>query len=413
MDLAAGAVGAARGGSGALAVPTAEPATVLARLVAAEDTGAVAVLCPPTWSERAGDRYLLAAGELAGTPGGPWLVLPTSGSSRSPRAVVRTTGSWDSSHLAFSALTGLDPRDLLWAPGDLSSTLTLFAVRHAVSCSVPVLASGRWRGVAAAGPAAAAATVLHCVPAILPEVLAGRDAGVLPCLRLAVVGGACLTPSLRSALADRDVRVVEYYGAAELSFVALDVDGRGLRPFPGVDVRVDRGPVEVRSPHVARCYLDPSLGGPLRTEDGWATVGDRGRLTPEGTLEVLGRGDRSAGVGGHTVLLADVEAELSDVEGVVELLCAAVPHPRLGQVLAAAVRPLPGTDPRGPLRAAARDRLPAPARPLRYVLVDDLPRTPGGKPDLRGLETLLDRAASRRRPVPDGLRVAATDRPPA
>jgi long-chain acyl-CoA synthetase len=372
-------------------VDTTDPRTALVQLVAAELAGAVPVVCPGSWSPEARARSLRAAEELPTTCAGPWLVLPTSGTTSSPRAVVRTARSWDDSHASFSALTGLGRQDLVWAPGEMSSTLTLFAVRHAVSCAVPVLASGRWRGAAAAGRRAAEATVLHCVPALLPEILAARDQGLLGRLRSAVVGGAALGPSLRTALRDRGVGIVEYYGAAELSFVAADADDRGLRAFPGVDVRVERGLVEVRSDHLAEGYLDPLRGGPLRVHDGWATVGDRGRFTPTGALEILGRGGRTAGVGGHTVLLADVEAELAGVEGVAELLCLAVPHPRLGQVLAAAVRPLPGVDPRDRLRATARRRLPAPARPLRYLLVDDLPRTPGGKPDLRRVSRLFDR----------------------
>ena len=41
------------------------------------------------------------------------------------------------------------------------------------------------------------------------------------------------------------------------------------------------------------------------------------------------------------------------------------------------------------LRAAAREGLPPAARPVRYLLVDDLPRTAGGKVDLQRVAALL------------------------
>jgi hypothetical protein len=48
-----------------------------------------------------------------------------------------------------------------------------------------------------------------------------------------------------------------------------------------------------------------------------------------------------------------------------------------------------GDDLLGRLRSAARSHLPPAARPLRYLLVDDLPRTAAGKPDLGRLTELL------------------------
>jgi len=80
---------------------------------------------------------------------------------------------------------------------------------------------------------------------------------------------------------------------------------------------------------------------------------------------------------------------------VLEVACVGRPDLRLGQRPVAVVRcHLPPAERRGlvgRLRAAARAGLPAPARPARYAVVDDLPRTPAGKPDLGRLaERLAD-----------------------
>jgi acyl-CoA synthetase (AMP-forming)/AMP-acid ligase II len=258
--------------------------------------------------------------------------------------------------------------------------------------------------VAAAGPAAAATTVVQCVPAVLDDVLDGHAAGLLPALRTAVVAGAPSTARLRQRTAAAGLRLVEYYGAAELSFVAIDDDGHGLRPFPGAELAVRDDVVWVRSPYVGNGYLDPGDPGPLRRDqDGWHTVGDRGAVD-DGRLILRGRGGESVSVGGHTVVVGDVESALAGVAGVLELAVVGEPHARLGERVVLAVRAQDGCDPLPALRAAARTALPPAARPVRYVLVGDLPRTAGGKVSRAALRELVTwtgrRTAARRTPGP-------------
>ncbi len=217
-------------------------------------------------------------------------------------------------------------------------------------------------------------------------------AGMLPALRTAVVAGAATPQRLRDRARAAGLRLVEYYGAAELSFVAVDADGTGLRPFPGAEVEVRDGLVHARSPYVAVGYLDPDDAGPLRRDtDGWRTVGDRGRTT-QGRIEVVGRAGDAVTVGGHTVVAADVEAALRDVPGVAEVACVGEPHARLGERVVLAVQAEPGTDPVPALREAARRALPPAARPVRYVVLSELPRTTGGKVARAALREVVTRA---------------------
>lgn len=310
----------------------------------------------------------------------PLLVVLTSGTSGAPRAVVRTLASWTSSHRMVDAAFGLRPDDVIWVPGALSSTLTLFAAHHARTTGRRAVLSGPWHGVEAArAEGADEATVVQAVPPIVVDVLDAVEAGRLTRLRVAVVAGARVPARLHERARTLGVRLVEYYGAAELSFVTIDGD-----PAPGADVglrscgRQDgSGEIWVHSPYTALGYIDGD--GPMHQVDGWATVGDHGRMRPDGTLEVLGRGDAAVTIGGHTVQVADVEAVLSEVPGVAEVVCVGAPHERFGQRLVAVVRPVPGTDPGPALKAAARAGLPPAARPTGWVLVTELPRTPGGK----------------------------------
>jgi acyl-coenzyme A synthetase/AMP-(fatty) acid ligase len=388
-------------GRNARDVPADEPLPTLTALLAAEAAAVVPVLRDPAWpAEVAAGQVRLATGLPADGP--PLMVLPTSGSSATPRLVLRTARSWLDSLAPFTAVTGIGAGDVVWAPGGPSSTLTLFAIWHALALGLPVLAGGRWRGVMAAGPAARTVTAVHCVPAVLADVVAAREAGLLPSLRVAVVAGAALVPGLRRRGEAAGLSVIEYYGATELSFVAVDADGTGLRPFPGVDLDVHAdGTVWVHSPYLALRYLDPASGGPLRRDNsGWCSVGDLGSPRADGALDLRGRGEDAVSVGGHQVLVADVEAVLGAVDGVAEVVCLGEPHARLGERVVVAVRPADGLDPVPAMRLAARTRLPLPARPVRYVVLNELPRTAGGKIARAALREQITRAGRRTRPRP-------------
>jgi long-chain acyl-CoA synthetase len=387
----------ATGGDGPVRpIPGDDPVAAVVGLLAAQLAGAVPVVAADGLADDDRRRLLRSAAAAAEHANGePLLVVVTSGTTGRPRAVVRTAASWQASLPGFDSLldvdTRLGPGGIVWAPGGPASTLTLFALWHALATGRPAIASGRWRA-GAAGAVGQAAEVVHCVPTVLADVLAAREAGSLPALRRAVVAGAAVPPALRARAAAAGVSVAEYYGAAELSFVAADPDGAGLRAFPGAEVAVRAGRIAVRSPYLALGYLPPDTSGPLvREPGGWAGVGDRGSLDDTGRLVVLGRGDAITSVGGHVVALDDVERAHADVPGVAEVVCLAEPDARLGARVLAVVRPAhPAPDPTDAaweqaarlvprLRAAARDRLPGPARPVRYVVRADLPRTPGGK----------------------------------
>jgi acyl-coenzyme A synthetase/AMP-(fatty) acid ligase len=385
-------------------VDVTDPLAAVVDLKAAARTGSVAVVVPPPTSpeavlsmvEQAVDG--LHPSPESSEPG--LIVVVTSGSGGTPRAVVRTVASWADSAVPFSRLTGIGRGDVVWAPGGPTATLTLFALWHADRLGLPAVATGAWRGVAAALPTAREATVVQTVPPLLDDILEAVEQGLLPRLSLAVVSGATISARLADRATASGVRLVEYYGAAELSFVAADPDGVGLRPFPGVQVQVRdpdgvaltdvAGEIWARSRYLSRGYLDPHAGGPLRTDAaGWATVGDRGVLWSDGGLDVVGRGDAAVSVGGHTVIVEDVESVLEAAPGVLEVVCLGVPDGRLGERLVAVVRPELGVDPMPAVRSAARVALASWQRPVEWVVLPTLPRTEGGKPARAALRELL------------------------
>ncbi|TDD98911.1 AMP-binding protein [Jiangella asiatica] len=353
-----------------------DPVDVLSGVIAADLAGAVPLICDPAWRP---DHRRAVLGALPATVDGAaehdlaWAGF-TSGSAGRPRVVVRRRASWTGSYAALSRLTGTTPDDTVLVPGPLVSSLYAFAALHTLAVGATLVLTPGWspRLLHAALPGS---DVVHLVPHALETVArAGRGR-----LRTAVVGGAALPETLRERAAAAGVGAVAYYGAAELSFVAVDADGSGLRPFPEVEIDVRRpGEVWVRSPWIAHGYL--GAAGPLRRDAaGWATVGDLAEpATPGSPLRLRGRGDGTVLTGGATVVPEDVESVLAAVPGVAGVVVVGLPHDGLGAVVAAVVEG-DGVRRRS-LEAAARAGLAPAQRPRRWFAVDELPRTAGGKP---------------------------------
>lgn len=348
---------------------------ILTRVLDCAASGSPFAVLDRSWP--AGLRSTLAGQVAATEVPEAHLVAFSSGSAGRPRGVVRSLASWDAALEPLSGLTGLQERDVVGLPGPLASTLYLYGGWHAAAVGTQVVTADRWphrrRHV----------TVVHLVPGLLPWLLEQHGTGLLPALRLVVTGGDRLGADLRGRCAGAGLGLLEYYGSAETSFVLADPDGAGLAPFPGCRVQLREGRLWVRSAYLCEGYLAGRPGPLTRDGEGFVSVGDRARALPDGRFQVLGR-EGALTVAGHTVQLADLEDAVNRLPGVDEAVVVALPHARFGQVGVAVYRGQ--TAPDG-LRAPAR-ALPAPARPLHWLRLDDLPRTAAGKPDRRAIGDL-------------------------
>jgi long-chain acyl-CoA synthetase len=337
-------------------------------------TGNAFAVLDPTWPH----SFLgMATAQIedavsAGVVGDGDMVVFSSGSTGRPRGIVRTVESWQASVAPFSDISSISAEDTVWLPGPLWSSLFLYGAFHAAAEGAQMTFRG---------DDPARATALHCVPSQLPGVLHRAEAGGLPLVRRVVVAGDHCAVTLRQGCEAAGWQVVEYYGAAELSFVAWRDRSGPFRAFPGVetelrmDTELGQEVLWARSPYLAGGYLGADAEGPLRLDpQGWATVSDLAQVAPGG-LEILGRGDGAVTSGGHTVVVEEVERLLRELPGVDEIAVLGVHHPRLGQVLTAVVV---GSAAEGLLRAAVAG-IPAPSRPRCWLHADSLPRTSGGK----------------------------------
>ncbi len=221
----------------------------------------------------------------------------------------RTTGSWVSSFAAVTDLSGIGPGARVWVPGAPAGSMNVFARVHAA-----------WAGAEVVS-AAEGATHAVLTPASLADLLPSVRPGLT-----VVVAGDALAPATAERAVAAGLEVHHYYGAAELSFVAWGHDAATLRPFPGVEVDVRDGEIWVRSPYLAEGCADP---------DGWATVGDRGRV---GRLRLVVHGRPDAvTTGGATVRLGEVGGGAASARHG-EVVVLGVPHPTLASARGGAHR---------------------------------------------------------------------------
>ena len=164
--------------------------------------------------------------------------------------------------------------------------------------------------------------------------------------------------------------------------VVLDDDGNEVTPGSGV-----RGIIAKRG-HVPVGYYkdEKKTAETFRTINGvrYAIPGDYATVEEDGTVTMLGRGSVSINTGGEKVYPEEVEAALKGHPDVFDALVVGVPDPRFGQHVAAVVAPRKGTRPTlADLDAFVRKAIAGYKVPRSLWLVDEVKRSPAGKPDYK------------------------------
>jgi fatty-acyl-CoA synthase len=230
----------------------------------------------------------------------------------------------------------------------------------------------------------------------------------LSSLRLLATGGAILSASLKREFLERlpRLRIRDVLGSSESGAQAVRFSGAGepattgdFAPSPGnVVLSEDLSRVlEPGSPEVgwlarAGCGPQGYLGDPEKSARAFPVVagvryavpGDRARHAAGGSLELLGRDSVTINSGGEKVFAEEVEHALKHHPAVFDAVVVGTPHARWGQQVTAVVRRRAGQSVSAEeLRETAGRHLAAFKLPRAFVFVDELVRSPSGKPDYR------------------------------
>jgi acyl-CoA synthetase (AMP-forming)/AMP-acid ligase II len=164
--------------------------------------------------------------------------------------------------------------------------------------------------------------------------------------------------------------------------VVLDEDGNEVKPGSGV-----RGFIAKKGNIPVGYYKDEKkTAETFRTINGvrYAIPGDYAQVEEDGTVTMLGRGSVSINSGGEKIYPEEVEAALKGHPDVFDALVVGVPDPRYGQHVAAVVQARPGCRPSlSELDSFVRSEIAGYKVPRSLWLVDEVKRSPAGKPDYR------------------------------
>lgn len=317
----------------------------------------------------------------------------TSGTTGVPKGVWSGLLSPDSARALWD-----EERDL-WGFAADDVNLVLSPLYHSAPLRFALgtlLAGGRIVVPGAFDPAAVTAaiererpTTMFCVPTHLQRLFAWWDEHGTPDLtsfRLVAHAGAPCPVEVKHRLiaAFPPGSTWEFYGSTEGQFTAcrseewLERPGTVGRARPGRSMSVDPdGTLWCTVPDFARFTY---FGAPEKTAAAWRgsafTVGDHGRIDPDGYVHLDGRREDLIISGGVNVYPTEVEQVLGQCPGVVEVAVYGVPDAEWGQRVCAAVV---GDVAEETLAGFAREHLAPPKRPKTWVFTEALPRTLTGK----------------------------------
>ena len=163
----------------------------------------------------------------------------------------------------------------------------------------------------------------------------------------------------------------------------MDQEGKLLPPG-------HEGEIVIRGEHVMAGYAnDPSMHE-TAFAGGWFCTGDRGHIDEDGYVFLTGRIKEIINRGGEKVAPREVEEALLAHSTVAQAVVFGIPHPRLGEEVAAAVVLREnGAATERDIRAFALSRLADFKVPSRVVFVDQIPTGPSGKIQRVGLHEAL------------------------
>jgi acyl-CoA synthetase (AMP-forming)/AMP-acid ligase II/thioesterase domain-containing protein len=221
----------------------------------------------------------------------------------------------------------------------------------------------------------------------------------MPCrLRFVRSIGAPLPPALIASLESTlNAPVIEGYGLTEVGAVTSNPLPPGRRKpgsvgvVTGAEVAIfdksgqpvqsgSEGEIRIRGAAVTDGYWNDPDANADSFSNGWLRTGDLGRFDEDSYLYVTGRVKEVVNRGGEKIMPQEIDVALAAHPAVLEAAGFGVPHPTLGEDIAAAVVLRAGVSvTEHDLREFAADRVAAFKVPRRIVFVECIPKGATGK----------------------------------
>jgi non-ribosomal peptide synthetase-like protein len=354
------------------------------------------------------------------TPDHPAYLIYTSGSTGTPKGIVISHRNICHYLRSGNALYGLAESDVMFQSASVAFDLSMeeiwvpYLVGATLWVATPeVLAE---TDKLADVIDAAGVTAIDTVPTLLG--MFSRD---IPSLRLILLGGEALQPSVVQKWAKPGRRLFNTYGPTEATVVATACEVKAGEPvtiggpIPNYSCYVvtedlqlcavgQQGELLIGGPGVAQGYLqrpeltaEKFIANPFES-DGTDPVlyrsGDAVSLDPAGNIVFHGRIDDQVKIRGFRVELGEIEVKLDELPGVAQA-AVVLRHDDGLDRLVAFILPEEGSGiDRMQVRVALAERLPSYMVPSRFELVETLPRLSSGKIDRKTLKAMPLAAAN-------------------
>jgi oxalate---CoA ligase len=352
-------------------------------------------------------------------PDAPAFILHTSGTTVAPNLVPFSHRNVLASANRIRTWFGLTPQDrcLNVSPVYYSHALTttvfppLLTGGSIAFPSNPLNANlSEWLGALrptwySAGP------TLHL--AVAEKAQLHPDIRAMHCLRFVSSAGARITGQVRDDLQNAlGIPVLEHYGSSETAQISSNMPPPGPSkpgtcgiPWPDSIKIVDsdgrevpqgeQGEILVIRRDVMSGYLNAPELNRLAFVDGWYRTGDIGSLDEQGFLSLHARKREMISRGAEKIAPVEIDHALMRHPDVAEAAAYGVPHPRLGEDVAAAVVLRPGSKVTGPeLREFLGAQLAPFKIPRRISIVTGLPKGITGKVQRTRLKEFVSNASA-------------------
>lgn len=344
-------------------------------------------------------------------------ILLTSGTAARPKMVPLTHRNVCLSAYNAGRVLSLTSHDrllnalpLFHAHGLISGLLTALAAGSSVICTEGFDAQSFLGWMRDLQP-----TWYTAVPTIHRALLTAAEADPdrfrSSTLRVIRSASASLAPAILEGLeALFGVPVLETYGMTEAAsqiaanpFELRKIGSVGRAAGPEIAImdatgrmcaRGEQGEIMLRGPNMSRGYYNDEAATQAAFRKGWFRTGDLGYLDADGYLFIVGRIKDVINRGGQKVSPLEVEEVLLSHPAVLEAGVFAIPHPKLGENIAAVVVLRANSEATSDqLRQFTRKRLAAYKVPSLIRSVAALPRGASGKIKRNALSELISAAS--------------------
>lgn len=389
-------------GSADLSGVSAETLPAEARVVLADDDGAaeavLAARCADSKQAQSNFEGIAA----------PAVLMPTSGTTGSPKIVAHTLSTLEAIATRYDAL-GLRPDDIMLNVGPMVHAGGLFNFLASLIRPGPMVIVGPFEaGAVLDAVARHRCTWLKALPFAFAELtdMQRQQPRDISALRFCIASGDAASARLKQDfIATFGLPLHAGWASTEAatSLTFCDPGGSGYRGHPGSEIALrgldapdarttDIGELLVRGPHVSPGYWSDGAVAP--GPDQFET-GDVFRRLEDGSLAFVSRRKNLIIRGGSNVSPLEVEEALRAHPGVSDAAVFGIPDDRLGERIAALIELMPSaTSSVADILQRLRERLSDYKVPEVAQIVPRLPRNGNGKVERAVLRRILAEAAT-------------------